>query len=301
MRNEVFVKKVDGMICPQCEDEIAACLLHKRGVLSCSASYRRSEVEAQLDPDIISASDMEKALSDIGYPVGEGKSGLRSDIICALIAVILYFAVPLLTESVKVPQAEAGAGFGMLFTVGLLTGVHCIGMCGGIMLAQGRAFAYNSGRLISYTVLGALFGAFGSIITYDTQFKSMLFTLSGALVVLIGLMMWGVPLLRRISPELTKPCRFKKGSAFTVGLLTGLMPCGALTAMWALSASSGSALSGAADMLAFGLGTCVFMLAFGLFGVLIPKKYNKYMLKASTALIVSLGAILMTKGISLIV
>ena len=49
----------------------------------------------------------------------------------------------------------------------------------------------------------------------------MLLTVSGLLVVLIGLRMWGVPFLRRISPELTRPCRFR-GKAFAVGLLTGL-------------------------------------------------------------------------------
>lgn len=48
----------------------------------------------------------------------------------------------------------------------------------------------------------------------------MLLTVSGLLVVLIGLRMWGVPFLRRISPELTRPCRFR-GKAFAVGLLTG--------------------------------------------------------------------------------
>ena len=52
-------------------------------------------------------------------------------------------------------------------------------------------------------------------------------------------------------------------------------------------------------MLAFAIGTCVPMLAFGMFGVLIPKKYNKYLLKCSTILIVALGLILMTKGIRL--
>lgn len=53
-------------------------------------------------------------------------------------------------------------------------------------------------------------------------------------------------------------------------------------------------------MLAFGLGTCVFMLAFGLFGAFIPKRYNKYLVKCSTVLIVALGSILMTKGIKIL-
>ena len=127
----------------------------------------------------------------------------------------------------------------------------------------------------------------------------MLLTVSGLLVVLIGLRMWGVPFLRRISPELTRPCRFR-GKAFAVGLLTGLMPCSALSSMWIFAATSGSWASGAVSMLAFGAGTCVFMLLFGLLGAFIPKRYNKYLLKGSTILIVALGLSLMTKGIRLL-
>lgn len=288
------------MICPQCEDEIAQKITHRRGILTCRASYRKSCVLAEYDPDIISADEIKAALSDIGYPVGSGKSGLISDIAGIAAVIILYFALPWLTGLVNVPQAESGAGFGVLFVIGLLSGVHCIGMCGGIMLTQKNAVAYNAGRLFSYTVVGAVFGAIGTVITYDMQFKSMLFTICGGLVVIIGLMMWGVPFLRQISPELTKPCRFKGGRPLAIGLLTGLMPCGALASMWLFAAASGSAAKGAESMFAFGLGTCVFMLAFGAFGALLPAKYNKYILKVSTVLIVSLGLILLSMGIRMI-
>lgn len=291
------------MICPQCEDEIARKITHRRGILTCRASYRKSSVTAQYDPDIITPGEIKAALSDIGYPVGSGKSGLISDMIGAASVIVLYFALPWLTGLVNVPQAESGAGFGVLFVIGLLSGVHCIGMCGGIMLTQKNAVAYNAGRLFSYTALGAMFGALGTVITYDAQFKSMLFTICGGLVVIVGLMMWGVPFLRQISPELTKPCRFKGGRPLVIGLLTGLMPCGALASMWLFAAASGSAAKGAESMFAFGLGTCVFMLAFGAFGAfgaLVPAKYNKYILKVSTVLIVSLGLILLSMGIRMI-
>ena len=288
------------MICPQCEDEIAQKITHRRGVLTCRASYRKSCVLAEYDPDIISADEIKAALSDIGYPVGSGKSGLISDMIGAASVIVLYFALPWLTGLVNVPQAESGAGFGVLFVIGLLSGIHCIGMCGGIMLTQKNAVAYNAGRLLSYTVVGAVFGAIGTVITYDAQFKSMLFTICGGLVVIIGLMMWGVPFLRQISPELTKPCRFKGGRPLVIGLLTGLMPCGALASMWLFAAASGSALKGAESMFAFGLGTCAVMLLFGAFGALVPAKYNKYILKVSTVLIVSLGLILLSMGIRMI-
>lgn len=300
MKSEIFSEKVDGMICPQCEDEIARKITHRRGILTCRASYRKSCVLAEYDPDIISADEIKAALSDIGYPVGSGKSGLISDMIGAASVIVLYFALPWLTGLVNVPQAESDAGFGVLFVIGLLSGVHCIGMCGGIMLTQKNAVAYNAGRLLSYTVVGAVFGAIGTVITYDMQFKSMLFTICGGLVVIIGLMMWGVPFLRQISPELTKPCRFKGGRPLVIGLLTGLMPCGALASMWLFAAASGSALKGAESMFAFGLGTCAVMLLFGTFGTLVPAKYNKYILKVSTVLIVSLGLILLSMGIRMI-
>ena len=241
MVNESFVTKVDGMICPQCEDEIAHRLLHTRGVISCEASYRRSQVTAVYDPDIISPDEIARILADTGYPVGRGSSGARAAVIC------LYFMSPAVTGLVKVPAAESGAGVGALFIIGVLTGVHCIGMCGGIMLSQRSALLYNGGRLLSYTVMGALFGAIGRIFSYDAELKSMLFTVCGLLVVLIGLRMWGVPILRQLSPVPAKPCRFK-----------------------------------------------------GLFGVFIPKKYNKYLVKCSTVLIVALGLILMTKGIKIL-
>ena len=299
MDRETFRKKVDGMICPQCEDEIAQALIHMRGVLTADASYRKSEVTAEYAADIISAEDIEKKLSDIGYPVGGGKSGIKSDLISAAVVLLLYFAAPILTDMVSIPQAEQGASFSLLFTIGVLTGAHCIGMCGGIMLTQNNALLYNGSRLLSYTIAGAVFGALGTVISYDIEFKSMLLTMCGLLVVIIGLMMWGVPFMRRIRPQLTKPCRFRGGPAI-VGILTGLMPCGALTAMWMFAAASGSWTSGAASMFAFGLGTCMLMILFGTFGKIIPKKYNKYIARISTILIVTLGLLLMTKGIRLL-
>ena len=70
--------------------------------------------------------------------------------------------------------ADQAMSYGMLFVVGLLTSVHCIAMCGGINLSQcipsgkddsgngNRAIMpsllYNTGRVISYAVIGFLLG-----------------------------------------------------------------------------------------------------------------------------------------------
>ncbi len=306
------------MICPECEDEVASALLHTRGVISAEVSYRRAAARVELDPEITDAEHIRAALDGTGYAFGgSGRDGAVADTAAVIAVAVLTVLLPRLTALVSVPALTAGAGYGAVFLIGLLSGVHCIGMCGGIMLTQcgapsprgrvGGAALYNLGRVMSYAAMGAVFGALGSATSYDRAFRSMLFTMCGLLVVLIGLRMWGVPLLRRISaalhPALSLPSSAARGArarSLTVGLLTGLMPCGAMSAVWLMSAAAGSWARGAAYMLAFALGTAPAMLLFGSLGALIPKKYNKYILKGSTVLIIALGLALMIKGLRLI-
>jgi sulfite exporter TauE/SafE len=235
----------------------------------------------------------------MGYPVGKGRSNLLSDALGVLCIAALYFLLTWLTGIVRVPAAERGMSMGLVFLTGLLGGVHCIGMCGGIMLTQHNALAYNGGRMVGYTIMGGIFGAVGSALVFSAGLKSAVFIIAGGLVILIGLQMWGVPLLRKLRPGLPSPCG-RRGKPFVVGLLTGVMPCGMLTSMWFVAASASSIPKGAAIMLVFGLGTCICMLLFGLLGDALTRKYNKYILKASTMLIITMGLMLMVKGIQLL-
>ena len=217
-------------------------------------------------------------------------------------------------DSIGALMACGRMGMGVLFFVILMVATHKVKTfkelkltpaiaLGGLMIGMSLA-CYVTSTLLTTVANAVLFIYTGPVICVLAARIFRKEPMSGLqwiclLVVFIGLRMWGVPILRQLSPVPAKPCRFK-GKALAVGLLTGLMPCGALSSMWMFAASSGSWKSGAAAMLAFGLGTCVFMLAFGLFGVFIPKKYNKYLVKCSTVLIVTLGLILMTKGIKIL-
>ncbi len=168
------------------------------------------------------------------------------------------------------------------FLVGLLGGVHCVGMCGGIVamtgasLPEGRRtgmlLAYNGGRILSYALIGALFGGLGEA-TLGTlglpRAQFMLAVAAGAFMILLGLYLGGwwhglqalerlggrlvwtrlEPLGRRFLPPRT-PAR-----ALLLGMVWGWLPCGLVysVAIWSLSA--GSAPEGALLTLAFGLGT----------------------------------------------
>lgn len=294
-----FEARVDGIVCPNCTYDIAHILNRLDGVKSVKASYVKSEVTIEFDPERVGEAEIEAALARHGFPVGRGRKNLLWNLLDLACIAAMYLALTAITQAVSMPEMGEGISLGLVFLTGLLGGVHCIGMCGGIMLTQHNALAYNGGRMVGYTVMGFIFGAAGSYIIFSTQLRSAVFIVAGLLVVLIGLRMWGVPFLRRLRPGLSSPCGFR-GTPFIVGLLTGVMPCGMLSSMWFLAASAGSAVKGAALMLVFGLGTSACMLAFGLLGDALTRKYNKYILKASTVLIITMGLMLAMKGIKML-
>ena len=303
------------MICPQCEDEIAAKLLFTRGVLDVSALYRKSRVTVRYDDTFLSEAEITSALAALGYPVGDGRAARRSDIFCALGAAALFFVLPYLTALVPRPAAPEGTAVLPLFLLGLASGVHCIGMCGGVALSQSAgkprrgmaaaSAAYNAGRVLGYAAMGALFGALGAVVSYTAELRCMVLTLCGLAVTVSAVRMWGiVPALRRIPPLSELFCRRKGkllrsavGQPLFVGLLTALMPCGSMSTVWLLAAAGGSALRGALAMGAFALGTVPALALFGAAGSLLPARWNKYLLKASTAILLAMGLSLLCKGL----
>lgn len=183
------------------------------------------------------------------------------------------------------------------FVAGLLGGVHCVGMCGGIVAALslgsrsahpgGAAvnwpvlLGYNLGRLSSYAFAGALAGGIGALFlqALPAQLVRDVMTLVAAVfMLLLGLYIggWfrvlsrveqmGMFLWRRIEPFTRKLLPVTLPSqAVLLGLLWGWLPCGLVYSMLIWSISSGDALSGALIMLAFGIGTLPNLLAMGMF------------------------------------
>jgi sulfite exporter TauE/SafE len=174
---------------------------------------------------------------------------------------------------------------------GLLGGVHCVGMCGGIVAAFSfRAdgtqppfrlhLAYNLGRIFSYAMFGALAGALGASLKLATFLpaQTLLYVLAQIVMILLGLYLAGLnrwvlvferaggalwrvvqPLFRRLLPVRSLP------QALLAGMAWGWLPCGLVYSVLVSALAAGSATSGAALMLAFGLGTLPNLLGMGLF------------------------------------
>jgi sulfite exporter TauE/SafE len=187
------------------------------------------------------------------------------------------------------------SGFLAVFLIGLLGGVHCAGMCGGIVSAltlqmpgkpgdAGPAWtihlAYNLGRITSYALAGALMGALGSLgllLNNALPVQLILYVAANLMMIALGLYLTGLTgvlafteragqwLWRRIQPATRRflPVR-GVAQAFPLGLLWGWLPCGLVYSVLAMALLTGSALRGAATLLAFGLGTLPNLMLAGL-------------------------------------
>jgi sulfite exporter TauE/SafE len=176
--------------------------------------------------------------------------------------------------------------------LGLFGGLHCIGMCGGIVSAlagagpDGRVghreiaaqLLYSAGRISSYTLAGAIAGGLGwsllSLLGADAA--RALRVLAGAFLVAAGLYLagwWlglarlervGARAWRHIAPLSKKLQPLDRSwKRFAAGAVWGWLPCGLVYAALAGASASGGAATGAAMMAAFGVGTLPALLAAG--------------------------------------
>jgi sulfite exporter TauE/SafE/copper chaperone CopZ len=244
-----------------------------------------------------------------------------------------------------IPQVDESVGYGMLFVIGLLTSLHCIAMCGGINISQcikappsrinisegahptantfkpedfkpekneskfakfKPSFLYNSGRVISYTVIGGMVGALGSAISFSGAAKGLVAIIGGIFMVIIGINMLDIfPWLRKLKISTPKFFGNKiysnagKHGPFYIGLLNGLMPCGPLQTMQLYALGTGSFLAGAAAMFLFSLGTVPLMFGFGALSSVLSGKFTQRMLKVSAVLVIVLGFTMVGRGLSL--
>ena len=177
-----------------------------------------------------------------------------------------------------------------LFLLGVASGVHCAGMCGGFVVAFGgrrviplraieeaprwrRLAFFNAGRITSYAVAGAAAGALGAAFTGLLGAQTALYVAANVFLIAIGLHLagasrvlapleaLGAPLWRRLQPF---AARAMGGGPYVAGLFWGWLPCGLVYGALATAAFAGSAPGGAAAMAAYGLGTLPWLMGAGL-------------------------------------
>lgn len=172
------------------------------------------------------------------------------------------------------------------FSMGLFGSPHCLGMCGGIVTAfglsmqhvsdskkNGLILTYHVGRLISYALLGLIASFVGVTIFQSIMSNSAPRIVLGAVLVLIGLAMLGLPLFNQLEKfgmrfwQSLAPLRKKVfpidsfGKALFAGLLWGFLPCGLVYGALMMAIAGNNIATGAALMFVFGLGTMPMLIA----------------------------------------
>ncbi len=296
------------MTCPSCERTLERELGALAGVSAVQADRFKKTVRVDLSssseqrPD---RADMQKVIQDAGYAVLEPRGGSRlpegkavASLGIGLLLGALYLFLDHLGVFAAIPVISGTLGFGALFGIGLLTSLHCLAMCGALVLSRtapsnetdadqltpgkssplAPALLYNGGRMVSYAVTGALAGYLGAAFSFSLRSRFIIMVAAALLMLVFALRNLGIfnfKMITRLLPAsvcaANRTAASKQGS-LVLGLMNGLMPCGPLQAMQLFALGTGSAFAGAASMLAFGLGTVPLMLGLGAVISLVPRR-----------------------------
>ena len=322
------ILKVKGMHCSSCETIIEKRVIKIPGVTKVIAHYPSEKVTINFDNDKTNIDKISKIIEEKGYECSPEENskpftidkkiiGISFGIIGLLIIGYFLFKI---VEGVNLPEISQNMGYGLLFIVGLLTGFHCVSMCGGFVIGYTTKdaekgikptrshFMYGLGKTISYTIIGATFGLIGSIIAFTPMMRGVAGIIAGLFLIIFGLNMLNIfPWLRRIRIKMPKFINNfvgketqKQNSPLIIGLLNGLMiACGPLQAIYIMAAGTGSMIEGAKLLFIFALGTLPVMIGFGFLTSVISKKATNKILKISGVIVIILGVVMMNRGLAL--
>lgn len=201
---------------------------------------------------------------------------------------------------------------------------HCVGMCGGIVIAysstkvqQGwsktqQSFAhglYSLGRILTYSILGAIFGSIGGVATFSNTANGVLWLVAGTAMLLTGLSLLGkVKFLTTIEHSFSKSVWYQKNfrallgsqtftSFFLLGMLNGLLPCGFVYFFAITAASTADPLYGALVMAIFGLSTVPALFSMGFFvGLFKQSGLRNIMMKLAAISVILYGSYTLYNG-----
>lgn len=330
--------KIKGMHCNSCSRLIEDAISPMDGILSVEASYSKEQVEVDFNPEKVSEEKIKEKIKGAGYEVNSGLIDEKSNVskkpimtsnnvgwavvIASLIIVVfMIYHFFLSNLNLQVPGVGESSSLILLFFVGILTGFHCISMCGGFVVSyttknaiKGHSgykqhLVYGGSKVISYAIIGGLFGLIGGIVAFNLQLRAGVSIFAGLFMIFYSLSMLGFKFFRKFqfNPKFITHLSIKAGKhakgpykgPFVTGILSGLfIACGPLQAMYLYAAGTGSFFQGASGLALFGLGTIPIMIGFGSLTSVISKTATKRILKVSAIIVLILGLIMINRGLT---
>ncbi|HNU06602.1 MAG TPA: sulfite exporter TauE/SafE family protein [Pyrinomonadaceae bacterium] len=216
--------------------------------------------------------------------------------------------------------------FYVIFALGLFSSMHCVSMCGPLVLSYSLPLGskrfgeqaaahllYNAGRILTYALMGAAAGFAGGTVGFVGQLagvENITAIVAGALMIIAGVIMLDLIPSKRLQKfnPLLYTSRFLRplsklfsstaiGSKFPLGIVLGFLPCGLIYAALLKSLASGTVFAGALTMTAFGLGTSASLLAVGIFSSAFSIKLSRWGSRLAAVSVVLLGLFMVSRGV----
>lgn len=192
------------------------------------------------------------------------------------------------------------------FAIGLFGSLHCLGMCGPLVMALPqssgwKAILYHFGRILAYATIGILVGLFGKGINM-AGFQQSVSIISGILVILFGLGLlrkktsWP-PFFLKLYTKWSQSTDLL--SVFLLGFLNGLLPCGMVYVAMAGALIEQDIFRGALYMMVFGAGTLPMMLGISWSKHLWKGELRRKLNRAVPVFTILIGILFILRGMNL--
>jgi len=328
--------QIEELHCKSCKTIIETEVDVLPGVKDIDVDYPSGKCQIEYDDRKVSQQKMVSVIEKLNYQVkkkttpekGTPQRKYKNLIIAGILVVIFAVGYLVIKElgllEILSRLNEERLGYGLIFLIGLLASFHCVGMCGGLIVTYSAKqpvkgeqekvnfswphLQYNLGRTISYTLIGAILGGFGSFFAINPTFTGVVTFVAGIFMILMGLSLvtkhrW-LEKVKLRTPAFIARFLFnqrhskKPKGPFVIGLLNGFMPCGPLQAMQLYALASGSIVSGALSMGFYALGTVPLLFGFGSFVSLISQENIKKVMKFSGVIVIILGIFMFNRGLT---
>lgn len=264
--------QVDGIHCASCEILIEEKLEKEEGIKKIDVDLAKKQVEIQSDWEI----DIKK-LNDLfkksGYKFRELGESLEKEKEnkwwwAPAVGVVLVFLILNKLGLGSFLNINSQSSLITFFILGIIAGIStCGALLSGIIISyRGKTLPLLIGRVVGYTILGAILGTIGQKIAV-TGLMNVLIVVISVIMAVVGLQMLGIKWAQKIKINLPKVFTKKIISdklPIIIGLLTVFLPCGFTLLTESVAVLSGNWVSGMLIMLVFVLGTCVPLFIIGL-------------------------------------
>jgi len=336
-KEKTFEVKIDGMHCASCEVLLERKLKKIGGVSKVDVNYSRGSAILKYNKNKPDLKQIREIVKTAGYSLSSdenveyvSKQKRFLEISGILIIVLLIF---LLISKLKIFDSIGvtdNMSLGFVFLIGIVAAFStCLAVTGGLLVSITAKYSeihpnlkgfqkfkphiyFNIGRILGYTLLGGVIGAFGSLFAISTTMTGILTIIASVIMIVLGLDLLGVSpkFLSFLQPKMSKSMSHKiiqkseeapsKGTPFFLGASTFFLPCGFTIALQLYVLSKGDAVLGALTMLAFSLGTAPGLLSLGAFSSFLKGTIKRYFFSIVGIVVIILGIITIQNGFALV-